>query len=209
MLILNEGIEKRTILKSIVSDTTIIIGIATFISYIFAYRFEAGRKGFYHIPDKLTELNLLSIIRPSYSFVISLIIVIAALICYFLFAFLVAFILDKYIINKIFTKRIFNLKDFPFFLKFILIAIFLAILMSFNSQVYNYGKLHASNEVDFLTVEREGTVFAVIDTYNNNFIVVPIDIEKSTFKSEYKFINPVDEKIQFKRVVLENPLHEE
>lgn len=201
--------DKKRIFRSIVFDTTFIIGIVTVFFYISAYRFEAGRKEFYHIPNKLTEINLLTIIRSNIPFTATLIFIAIALIVYFVCIYTLAFLVNKYISKKFDAKRYIELKDFPLALKYITILVVVAMLITSYSQAFNFGKISASDEKEFWTLEKGGSVYAVIDTYNNNFLLVPINVKKSTYKLEYTFINPVDEKIKFKRTVLQEALHEE
>lgn len=205
----DDSADNKNILKGIIFNVTMLILIFTVFYYLVAYRFEAGMKAFYHIPDKLIEINTLTLIRPSVPFTVVMLIVVAALFVYLVLILFILFLGDKFIFSRWTSNRLIGIKDLTYGMKFIVAIVVVAVILSSYSQAYTLGMNNASNETAFWTAEIDNSLYAVVDTYNNNFIVVPINIEEFTFKSEYRFINPEDENVQFKRIVLNEALHEE
>ncbi|WP_144376891.1 hypothetical protein [Paenibacillus sp. FSL A5-0031] len=68
----------------------------------------------------------------------------------------------------------------------------------------------AATTKSFWVIEVDNTDYAVVDTYNNNFIAIPVNLDDVTFKTQFKFITP--EEVSdgfFFNVVKEKPLKEE
>jgi amino acid transporter len=201
--------ENKINLKHIAINTTTIITLFTLFFYVVAYRYETGYKSYFHIPDKLIELNILTIIRPNLPFATMLLIVAGMIVAYFTVIFGLAYLMDKYLIKKFFSKRFIGLKDISIAMKVIPIFVFVILILSAYSSAYTFGKDSVLNMRAFWTIEQKNEIYAVVDTYNGNFICVPIDIDNATFKAEYIFVKPEEVKDKaFKNVLLKDVLHE-
>lgn len=203
-----ETTENKVSLKNIVINTTSIITLFTLFFYVVAYRFEAGYKSYFSIPDKLIELNILTIIRPNIPFTTMLILVAVAMLVYFSLFFVSVLLIDKFIIKKFFSLRLIGLNDIPIVLKFMSLLVFIAVVLSAYSTAYNFGKDSVLNTRTYWTIEQKNDTYAVVDTFNGNFICVPIDIDNATFKAEYIFVKPEEVKDNFKNVLIKEALHE-
>ncbi|ANY68770.1 hypothetical protein BBD42_21590 [Paenibacillus sp. BIHB 4019] len=195
--------------KNIAINTTTVIALFTIFFYVVAYRYEAGYKSYFHIPDKLIELNILTLIRPNIPITTILVLVATAFIIYIGIVFLLFVLIDKFIIKKIFSKRLIESKDLPTILKFMSLIIFLGVILSSYNTAYNFGKDSVLNMKEYWVYEAGDITYAIIDTYNGGFISIPININEFTFKAEYKFIDP--ESLSngvFKNVKLQEALRE-
>lgn len=184
--------EKKINFKEIAINTTTIIGLITVFYYVIAYRFEAGYKSFFLIPDKLIEMNILAIIRPGLPLTMIFLIAVGGLIGYFIISFVIAIIIDKLILKKFISFRLFDFKDIAPSIKLIVLVVLVSVTIPMHSFSYDYGRDFASETKSFWVIEIDDINYAVVDTYNNNFIAVPVNLENGTFKSQFKFITPED-----------------
>ncbi|MCZ1268900.1 hypothetical protein [Paenibacillus tundrae] len=173
---------------SFISNSGLLLAGITALVYIIPYAYEKGHKHYYGIHEEFIELNLPQIFSTNISVFFVEIAFVLILVISTLIVWSIVLIVNRYILEKFFSKKLIEKGDFKgFWRAFFSIGLIVAIISSYHFAL-NLGKTEAQIQQEYWTVKEDGTNFVIVDAYREYFIIMPL--KEGKIIQEYKFVKP-------------------